>query len=191
VYAYETSGSESIGVPGGTRSYPKSSTITVENTGCGVMEDWQPNNQHSETRQLCLHRGSVRLASFSTYVAFFGVGSTESYTCGSDAVVYSPDMTIGQSTTFTCNSSDSATKQTVTPDGFEHLTVDGTSVRVLHITIASLLMGEDHGTSTQELWLTTDHCVLVKNTGQIDATQRNVNYHEKYSLSLQHLAPQQ
>jgi hypothetical protein len=64
-------------------------------------------------------------------------------------------------------------------------------VRVLHVSVASVLMGENHGTSTQELWLTTEHSVLVKNTGQIDATQRGVNYHEKYALSLQHLTPQQ
>lgn len=191
VYAYTTTGRESIGVPGGSRSYPDTSTITVENSGCGVIEDWQPNNQHSETRELCLHHGTVRLAAFSTHIAFFGVGSTESYTCGRDAVVYSPDMTLGQSTSFTCDSADSAAKQTVTPDGFDHLSVDGTSVRVLHITVASVLMGQNHGTSTQQLWLTTDHAVLVKNTGQIDATQRGVNYHEKYTLSLQHLTPQQ
>lgn len=191
VYAYTTRGSESIGVPGGSRSYPNTSTITVENSGCGVLEDWQPNNQHSETRQLCLHDGAVLLAGFSTQIGFFGVSSSESYVCGPDAIVYSPDMTIGQSTTFTCDSPDSAAKQTVTPDGFEHLTVDGTSVRVLHVTVASVLTGQNHGTSMQELWLTTNHSVLVKNTGQIDATRRGVNYHEKYSLSLQHLTPQQ
>ena len=191
VYAYTTTGSESIGVPGGTRSYPKTSTITVEDSGCGVSEDWQPNSQHSETRQLCINHGVVRLAGFSTRVAFFGVGSTETYACGHDAIVYSPDMTMGAATTFSCTSSDSTAQQTVTPDGFGHITVDGTSVRVLHVTVASTLTGENHGTSLQELWLSTDHSVLVKNTGRIDATQRGVNYHEKYALALQHLTPQQ
>lgn len=191
VYAYSTTGSESIGVPGGSRSYPKTSTITVENAGCGVTEDWQPNNQHSETRQLCLHNGAVRLAGFSTRVAFFGVGSTETYSCGPDAIVYAPTMTLGKSTTFSCSSSDSTAKQTVTPVGFTHLTVDGTSVRVLHVTVASALSGANEGTSLQQLWLSTNHSVLVKNTGRIDATQGGVSYHERYSLDLQHLTPQQ
>jgi hypothetical protein len=191
VYSYTTTGSESIGVPGGSRSYPKTSTITVENAGCGVKEDWQPNNQHSETKRLCLHHGVVRLAGFSTRVAFFGVGSTQTYTCGRDAVVYSPDMAVGQSSTFSCSSTDSTARQTVTPRGFTRLTVNGTSVRVLHVTVASMLTGANHGTSQQELWLSTDHSVLVKNTGRIDATQRGVNYHERYTLQLQHLTPQE
>lgn len=191
VYSYSTTGGEQVGVPGGDRSYPKTTTITVERTSCGVNEIWAPSTQHSETRQLCLHNGAVRLAGFSTSVSFFGVGSAEHYTCGSDATVYSPGMTLGHGTTFRCASADSSAVQTVTPIGFTHLTVGGTKVRTLHITVASALSGANQGSSTQQLWLTTDHSVLVRNTGRIDATQHGVSYHESYDLRLDDLTPKQ
>jgi hypothetical protein len=189
VYSYATTGGEHIDAPGGNRPFPATTNITVETNGCGVTEKWDASTQHSETRQLCLHHGDVRLASFATTVKYLGFGSTNSYTCGSDAIVFSPDGKLGQASTVRCTSKDSTADLTVTPVRFQPLEVDGTSVRTLKVTVTSVLSGANQGHSSQQLWFTTDDSVLVKNTGTVDAKQGGVDYHEQYGLMLNHLTP--
>src|SRR5438128_2612798 len=86
--AHCTTGEERVAVPGGNRSLPKTTTITVEANGCGESEEWDASTQHSETRTLCVQGDEVRLAGFESKVSFFGFGSDDTYACGTDAVVY-------------------------------------------------------------------------------------------------------
>ncbi|MBV9485196.1 MAG: hypothetical protein JO246_03995, partial [Frankiaceae bacterium] len=53
VYSFRTSGDEEVGLPGGHRDLPNTTTITVAATGCGESEEWAASTQHSESRVLC------------------------------------------------------------------------------------------------------------------------------------------
>jgi hypothetical protein len=189
VYSYRTSGEEEVGIPGGHRTLPATTTITVESTGCGESEEWDASTQHSETRVLCLDNGAVRLDSFTSKISFFGFGSTNTYDCGPDAVVYSPDTKLGEPLSFTCTSDNGAARQTLTEIGYRHIVVGGTRVRVLHVHVDTVLTGSNSGTSRQDLWVTTGTSIPVRTDVHTDATSEGAHYTSNYRLELTDLEP--
>jgi hypothetical protein len=190
VYTYATTGTEKIDLPGGSRMFPGTTTITVESSGCGVTEEWAPTSEHSESRQLCADAGTVRLASFTSRVAFFGFGNTETYRCGTDAVVYLTHHATGPKSSFRCTSGDSTAAETVTPKGIVRLRIGRRTVRTVRLSVRAALSGANAGTSDQNLWFTTGRGVLVRTAVHTDARQRGVDYHADYTLRLNDLHPQ-
>jgi hypothetical protein len=189
VYTYRTHGQERAAIPGGSRNLPDTTTITVEPAECGESEEWDASTEHSESRTLCVTGDSIRLASFTSRIAFYGFGNTDTYTCGTDAVVYSPDAEPGTATTFSCHGDNGTATETLTEVGYQHLTVGGTRVETLHVHVDATLTGDNKGHSSQDLWVTTDNSVLVRTKVSTDATGSGVHYTSAYRLDLTNLTP--
>jgi hypothetical protein len=190
VYTYATTGSEQTSVPGTERSFPATTPVTVAAKGCGESVTWQPFDQHSETQVLCLTHGGVRLASYQTKISFFGTGSNEDFKCPANALVYPQGFRPGQTSSFTCVSSDSQLTQQLTAVGFATLHAGGVAVRTLHIHVTATLSGSESGSSSQDFWVATSNSLVIRNKGRVDATQDGVNYKEKFNLRLDSVRPQ-
>jgi hypothetical protein len=188
-FSYATTGYEQTSIPGTKRTFPSTTTITNKQAGCGVESTWAPSSQHVQTQELCGDGRSIYMASYATTLTFFGISSGEDFKCGTDAVIYAPGAKAGQVWNYKCTSSDATATQAGHVIGYSSMSVGGTSVRVLHVEVATTLTGSDSGKSTQDYWIEIGKPVLVKETGTVDASQKGIHYEEAYSLTLDSLRP--
>jgi hypothetical protein len=186
-FSYATTGYEQTSIPGTKRTYPKTTTITNTRKGCGVESTWKPVSEHVQSQLLCPSGKSLKISSYKTTISFFGVNSGEDFTCSGDSYLYQPGVAAGHVWKYSCKSADAVAHQDAHVDGYSKMSVGGTSVRVLHVTVDTTLTGADAGKSTQDYWIATKRPVLVKETGTVDATQDSIHYTEAYSLTLDSL----
>jgi hypothetical protein len=186
-YSYATTGGESTSFPGTARQFPKTTTVSLTKSGCGIQETWKPLATHVETEQLCLVNNQVHLVSYQTTLSFFGQTVTQKFTCAKNAYIYSPTLKPGDSWSFTCTSQGSKVVQHLKAVGFD---VGGTKVRTLHISVPSNVGGSANGTSQQDLWIAaTNRPHMIRNTAHIDARQGSFSYTENLTLQLKSLKP--
>jgi hypothetical protein len=189
-YSYATTGGEQTSIPGTGRTWPKTTTISVTKSGCGINQTWKPLSTHVETQQLCLIHNQVHLISYQTTLTFFGQTITQRFTCARNAYIYSPALKPGDRWSFTCTTQGAKVVQHLKAVGYQTFDVGGTKVRTLHISIPSNLGGGDSGTSQQDLWIAaTNRPMEIRDTSSIDAKQSGVAYKESRTLQLKHLQP--
>jgi hypothetical protein len=188
-FRYATTGGESTNIPGTSRQFPKTTTITNKRDSCGISSTWRPIPQHVQKQVLCPSEHGVKVKSYATTISFYGVSSGQDFKCSGPSYIYRNDVAAGDTWSFTCKSADAVAVQNSRAVGFDTMNVGGTPVRTLHIHVETKLKGGNSGTSVQDYWIGTEQPVLVKETGKITATQQNVHYTSNYSLALKSLSP--
>lgn len=188
-FSYATNGSEGTNIPGTQRTFPKTTTIKNTRSGCGVLSTWKPIAGHVQSQLLCPDGSSLKIKAYQTTITFFGLSSGENFTCSGDSFIYRPHAKAGQTWKYPCKSADATAHQTAHVIGYSTMSVGHTSVRALHVRVATTLRGSDRGSSTQDYWIWTKKPVLVKETGKVTATQQGVHYQSTYSLTLDSLTP--
>lgn len=188
-FSYATTGGEGTNIPGTTRQFPKTTTITNKLSSCGISSTWKPIPEHVQKQVLCPAGDGVKIKAYETMISFYGVSSGESFTCSGPSYLYRNGVKAGDTWSFKCKSPDATAVQHSEAIGFESLNVGGTAVRVLHVHVSTKLKGEDSGSSSQDYWIGTKRPVLVKETGKVTANQKNVHYSSSYSLALKSLSP--
>jgi len=189
-YSYATSGGEGTSFPGTSRTFPKTTTVSIAKAGCGVDQTWKPLSSHVETEQLCVINNQIHLVSYSTTLSFFGQTITQKFTCASNSYIYSPTLKPGDTWAFTCKTKGSKVVQHLKAVGFSTIDVGGTGVRTLHISVSSKVSGSDSGSSHQDVWIaTTSRSLMIRNESNIHAKQGGVTYDEASTIELKHLQP--
>ena len=188
-FSYATTGSEGTNIPGTHRNFPKTTKITNKLQGCGVASTWKPIPEHVQKQVLCPAGDGIKVKSQQTTIMFFGVTSGENFKCSGPSYVYRKSVAAGDTWKFKCKSADATAVQTSTAVGFETIDVGGTAVKTLHVHVDTTLRGNDSGTSTQDYWIAVKKPVLVKEVGEVTATQQSVHYSSTYSLALKSLSP--
>ncbi len=188
-FTYATTGGEGTNIPGTQRSFPKTTEITNKLEGCGVSSTWKPIPQHTQKQVLCPAADGIKVSTYQTTISFYGVSTGEKFDCSGASYIYRNDAKAGDSWRFTCKSADAKAVQKSTVVGFQTIRVGGTAVRTLHVHVATKLKGDSGGTSTQDYWIATNKPILVKETGNVTATQQGVHYTSTYSLALKSLSP--
>ncbi|HVV77818.1 MAG TPA: hypothetical protein VHC43_17510 [Mycobacteriales bacterium] len=188
-FTYATTGGEQTSIPGTSRSFPKTTTITNKLQGCGVASTWKPIPEHVQKQLLCPVSDGIKIKSYETTITFYGVSSGEDFKCSGPSYIDRRSLAPGDTWKFTCKSADATAVQKARVIGFEKIDVGSESVRTLHLHIVSSLTGSDSGTSTQDYWIDTQKPVMVKETGKVEAHQQNVTYTSTYSLALTSLSP--
>jgi hypothetical protein len=189
-YSYATTGGESTSFPGTARKFPKTTTVSLTKSGCGIQETWKPLSSHVETEQLCIINNQVHLISTQTTLSFFGQTVTQKFTCASNAYVYAPTLRPGDTWSFVCTSKDSKVTQHLKALRYQTFDVGGTNVRTLKISVASTVSGGDSGDSKQTIWIAaTNRPQMIRNVASINAKQGSFSYTENQQLQLKSLTP--
>jgi hypothetical protein len=185
VYAYRTSGSESLDVLGGvTHRYPAVTTITVVETSCGVRLRWDALAGRSTTWTLCTRSGGVELRGLDEVHRFFGHTDRTRYACAK-----------GGGEGLSCrgaNGTETGQESVVGQAGVE---VGGVRVRALHVRMTARVAGGSSGTETTEWWLQPGtglplKLVVSSRTSRPEPVVGQAHYRENATLRLVSTAPQ-
>ena len=143
VYAYRTSGGESIDVLGGKRHrYPATTTITVVTIPCGVRLRWDALAGRSTTWTLCMRSGKVDLRGLDQVHTFFGQTDRTRYTCAPAA-----------EGSFRCRTPHGAEAGRESVAGRVFVTVGGVRLQALRVHMNADVSGASSGTETVDWWL--------------------------------------
>ncbi len=196
VYTYTTSGSESVDALGGTtHTYPASTALTVKASGCGVTVTWEPLEHRTETWTACLTDDGVTVASYGSEHEFFQNDNTTAMTCPTPYVLLPADATTAaHPDAVTCTGDGLSDAVSVSVGAPAKVTVGGTDVEGVTVTITSTTTGSTTGTSTRSLVL--DPTTGLPLTWHDDTTNTSttpigaVHYKEEFTLTLTSLTPQ-
>jgi hypothetical protein len=194
VYAYATSGSESVDILGGSRpEYPAETTMTYRRTACGVQTHWQPLEERYSTDDVCRTAAGGELRRALERHTFFGQSEDEELGCGAGLVLLPADPRPGQVSTGTCRSDDTSVALKVQVHELARLTVGGRSVETVHLLVHGRLTGAARGVTKREEWITRSG-LLVRVRAVVDSDRDTpagtAHYFEQYELDLRSLDPQ-
>lgn len=195
VYVYATVGSESLSLPGGSRSYPGHTSMIVTPAACGVRVRWIPLTEHIEDNQDCIdHAGGLLLVSTETTEQFFGITTREAVSCSPQAYLVPPTAHPGQAWSFTCSEPQIDWRGSGVVVGLETRRIGATTVPVWHTHVTLNISGRNGGTNPADYWFALDRSLLVAWRGSVDVAQGNspigaVHYHEDFDLHLLRLSP--
>jgi hypothetical protein len=195
VYLYATQGYEDTNALGGARhDYPAESPVTVQQSGCGWSERWQPLDQRWDEWTLCPSSGGVYGSHFTTFHEFFKKTQQQDLDCSPSNFFAPVDAHAGQSWWASCSGSPGTVQGTTSVVGFETLTIGGTAVRSLHIHFDLQFSGSNRGRGLQDRWQDATTGLLLKLVTDLDLQSSSpfgdVHYGEHYHLDLSSLRPQ-
>ena len=184
VYAYRTTGGESLDVLGGaSHRYPAETTITVVETACGVRLRWDPLAGRSTTWTLCTRSGGVELRGLDQAHTFFGHADRTQYAC----------TQAGER--FACRAAHGTETGQAAVVGEAGVEVGGERVRALHVRMTARVGGGSSGTETTEWWLQAGtglplELVVSSRTSRAEPVVGQVHYRENATLRLASTTPE-
>jgi hypothetical protein len=196
VYAYATSGGESISLLGSRHDYPAVTYASVEPTGgCGWRIHASLIQEHVDERQMCTEDGSVAQLAQSRRVTFFGTTDGGTYTCHPPQVQAGPREGAGARQVVACGDGEGSSAHLVrTLQGFGTVTLGGQTVEVVRIRVEGVLSGRIRGTSLDTLTFVRSTGLPVHWERMVDTVAHafggDVRYVEHATFDLQSLAPQ-
>ncbi|MBV8234559.1 MAG: hypothetical protein JO075_02545 [Acidimicrobiia bacterium] len=196
VYAYRTTGGESISVAGASHSYPPETYATVRHLGgCQWLNENDVIKEHVDKRTLCSEPGHLLQLEQSREVTFFGKTDGGDYVCAPPETQHDTTEQVGATTVGTCTASDgSAARIEATYLGHEPVQVGGASVDAVHLHLHSTLTGRAQGTADEQFWLLPHSGLVLRWDRSVDtmadaAFGANVHYQEQATFLLESLTP--
>ena len=196
VYVYDTSGFEDVSALGGARhDYPKQSTITITDNGCGVDIKWAPLEQRWDRWSTCsIGAQELTLSAYTTHHEFFGQTEERTYPCQNVDVRPSSDVA-GTTTAGTCKRPTEFVNATTTVVGPASVMVKGVAVDAIQIHIEQQISGDTNGSQITDLWLRPSDGLLMRYEAIVDADGKSVigptHFHEEDHLTISDLSPLQ
>lgn len=193
VYAYATSGSESISALGGRRHrYPARSSLTIVPRACGMELRWEVLRTRSTTWTVCPARAGQRLVSWREAHNFVGRDDVTLWRCAGTPWLPGVQKP-GTTSPYRCDGGGTRQHGTVTVIGSEAVTVAGARVETVRLRIVVTETGEARGPLVEERWLEpvsglpvrVRYRVTTKNASPIG----DVTFVERYDLRLLSLRP--
>jgi hypothetical protein len=195
VYRYLTSGSEHIDVLGGaTHHYPKLTSITVTQAGCGVTLRWDVLKERREEWQLCGTPRGVELGTHGIQLhMFFGHGDLEPFVCDRAVLLTPADRVPSPPVQLDCRLMGAVWRPAWEVVGPERRSVGTATIPVTHVreTVADNSSYFEH---TVVDWWLDDHGLPIAMTSTKSSKSNSglvgdVVYTEHYSATLQSLTP--
>lgn len=195
VYAYATTGGESISVAGASHAYPSETYASVRHLGgCRWQNENDVIKEHVDTRTLCGEPGRFSQLAQGRQVTFYGKTDGGNFTCSPPLVEH--EMAAAPGTTLTGACADSSTTATiaVTYVGREQRVVGGTAVDAVHLQVHSTMSGRVRGTEDEQFWILSTNGLVLQWDRSIDtladaAFGANVRYQEHATFVLESLTP--
>ena len=190
VYRYQTSGGESLSIPGADRSFPAVSDMLVTRAApsCSVIS-WVPLAQHTENTTVCAAAGALVATEFVTHEVIAGSTTTTVTSCPATSYLVPPVTT--PAWTAVCRQSDPSGKVVI--DGRDLgpalLTVGGQSIETTHVRLTLHMSGSGTGISPVDFWISTTRGLLVRELETVGVNQQGVHYSEHMLTELTSLVP--
>jgi hypothetical protein len=193
VYLYSTVGSESVDALGGSRHrYPKTTSMTVLRTSCGITIQWSALATRSTNWTICRTVWGIELRAFDEIHRFFWKTDHTSYTCD-PGVLMTPNARADTLYRFECRSKSGYQAGTVTLYGEETIEVDGETLAAIHVDLSGRLHGGEQGSETIDFWLDKQSMIplrIVKKSRTSRAlVVGRVHYKEDVDLQLTSTTP--
>ena len=195
VYRYTTTGFEHVDVFGGsTHQYPRTTTLTVTDDGCGVLLRWDLLQERREEWRLCVDdRGVVWQTSGAFYHEFFQHGQVDAMTCDRPVVLVPIDRRPREGVAESCLLAGSiwTPEWRVLEQGTR--AVDGRDVRVIHVRMTVDIRTRYYERTTVDYWL-DDHglplsIAATKISNSDSGLAGDVVYTESLTAELDSLSP--
>lgn len=194
VYAYRTTGSESISALGGTtHRYPRRSTITVTKAPCGMTLRWDVLTTRWNTWTVCVKgERSQSLDGWVEHHVFFGQDDETRWDCNGAPWLTDPSG-IGTRTSQLCDGDDATQAGTV--DVLDEVTipVGGVPVQTIHMRVKADEDGASRGPLVEERWVERETGLPVRIRYGVrtsnDSPIGDVTFEEGYDLRLVSLEP--
>ena len=196
VYSYATRGFErlSAAVTGTRLAYPRSSTVTVAATGCGISERWEPRPERSAEWRFCVESKRWRLDALLDYHEFFGQAVQQDFSCQGPLAPRAPTLPIGYRWTDRCRGAGSQVTVRYEAIREQSIEVGGTPVETVLVRARAVLRGRIDGVNRLDSWLSRRNGLLVRRVVSsdtaLDSPFGKVRDRERYRLQLQSLSPQ-
>ena len=192
-YTYETRGFERLRAAVSTRhTYPRTSTVTVAETACGVSERWEPLPERSAEWRFCVESKRWRLDALLDYHEFFGQAVPQNFSCEGPLAPRAPTLPIGYRWTDRCRGAGSRVTVRYEAVREEPIEVDGTSVDTVLVRARAVLRGRIDGVNRLDSWLSRRNGLLVRRRVRsdtaLDSPFGSVRDRERYELRLRSLA---
>ncbi len=194
VYAYRTTGRESIDALGGrSHRYPDVSTITVTHEGCGALVNWRPLQERWDATTLCPSARGLELRVDANHHEFFGITDEREFVCERGALLYPATTTPGVTWTARCSSGDVDVVRRGRILGTSEVDVGGTTVTVLEFEVNDEISGASEGTTERTIRVVPATGLVVEQElftdVRNDSPIGDVHYTERYSIRLTSLVP--
>jgi hypothetical protein len=194
VYLYATEGTESVSALGGqTNTYPKTSTLTIVDTPCGVDARWDLLTGRYDLDTRCrAANGTWSLTRTAVSDRFFNQTQVDTYTCA-HLVELTADPKPGDTTKGRCVNGDTFTDFVYDVLSLDQLTIGGSKVPTVHLRITFTQGGSRSGGGTEERWVQrgTNLVVKARRTESDDSPSPvgRVTYKQSYSIELRSMDP--
>jgi len=198
VYLYRTVGSESVSALGGaTNTYPKTTTLTVTDTPCGVDTRWNVLVGRFDGATRCRRRdGTWMLTGTVTSDRFFGETDGDSYTCDAVELPVTPEQ--GSSWKGSCTDAPAGGEPNTTAlayrvVGTEKVQVAGKPVETVHLRITATQGGQRSGGGVEDRWVVQGTNLVVRSLDREKDRSPSpigtVTYKQQYDIVLRSLDP--
>jgi hypothetical protein len=142
--------------------------VTVEDTGCGYSERWEPRPERVTEWRFCTDGSRWRLASLYDYHEFFGQAVVQRFACRGPFVPRPPLVKIGFRWTDRCRGAGSRVTVRYVAAREQVLRVAGAKVRTVLIRARARLRGRIDGRNAYDSWLSRSKGLLVRRTVKSD-----------------------
>lgn len=191
VYAYRTTGGESLSIPGMDRSFPPTTSMIVTGGNCATVS-WVPLTQHTEATTECAGPGDgFTVPRLVTHESIAGSDTTSTMNCPTTAYLLPPGVTQGQKWDATCAFQSPAEKIAFAGEalGWSTMSIAGRSVTVEHTRITLTFVGSQAGTSPTDYWIVPSSGLIVQEKEAVAVTSGGVHYSENMLSTLTNLEP--
>jgi hypothetical protein len=194
VYAYATTGTESVDALGGaSHDYPAETYLTVTGDGCGVRLRWDLLEERRDEWALCADERGVWLQPDTVdWHAFFGQGELVTTDCTDPALIVpqpAPGATPLAPTAMTCTRRDGVWNHEWQVLGTESQQVAGQTVLTVH---SRLSIEIDTETTVIDWWMTPSGLPVLMTSSKESSTETvagTIVYRETYMAELVSLEP--
>jgi hypothetical protein len=184
VYAYRTSGGESIDLLGGSRHrYPAETTITLVRVPCGVRLRWDALVGRSTTWTLCTSSRGVAMRGLDEVHTFFASRDETSYACTQ------------RGDAFSCRAARAAEAGSESVAGAAAVEVGGVRMQALHVRTTATVSGGSNGVETVDWWLEPKlllplRVAVASRTSRAEPVVGTAHYREDAALRLVSTTPE-
>jgi hypothetical protein len=193
VYSYATSGHDAVDALTGARhDYPDTTTVTVTRTACGVRLRWDVAAERWDSWDWCAEDGGIRVAGWSGFHQFFGVGARNDYVCTGD--LRPLDAEPGTTWDLVCRAGDRDTSSYLaTVVARTSVSIGGAAVPALHVRYDVTVDGVSVGAQTVEEWYRTADGLLLRRVVTTDTRQQTAigetAFEERATIELRSVDP--
>lgn len=194
VYLYDTEGTESVSALGGqTNTYPKTSTLTIVDTPCGVDARWDLLTGRYDLDTRCRGaNGSWSLTREVISDRFFNQTQVDTSTCA-NLVELAADPKTGTTTKGRCVNGDAFTDFVYEVVSLDRLAIGGQQVPTIHLKVTFTQGGSRSGGGTEERWVQPGTNLVVKarrtESDESPSPVGRVTYKQSFSIELRSMAP--